>query len=238
MIRGAAIALAALCAVAAGSVSACRLALVLALDVSSSVDADEDRLQRLGLAAALLDPEVQQAFLGGGDPVAVAIYEWSGRYNQITIQPWRLIRSEADLLIVSNRIASSRRAHDDFPTAVGYALGHAASILRDGPDCLFQTIDLSGDGINNEGFGPDEAYAHFPLAGVTVNGLVIDADDYEDPDRLIGFYMDEVRQGPGSFVEVANGFEDFERAMRRKLLRELQSQMIGARPVGAGDGAG
>ncbi|MEL6103903.1 MAG: DUF1194 domain-containing protein, partial [Pseudomonadota bacterium] len=66
----------------------CRLALLLALDVSSSVDMVEDDLQRGGLAAALVAPEVRAAFLAGPDPVALAVFEWSGRYNQEIILDW------------------------------------------------------------------------------------------------------------------------------------------------------
>ncbi|MBO6855229.1 MAG: DUF1194 domain-containing protein, partial [Marivivens sp.] len=78
--------------------SACRLALVLALDVSSSVDAAEDRLQRNGLASALLAPEVQAAFFATPDPVALYAFEWSGRYDQSVLVSWQMIRTPGDLV--------------------------------------------------------------------------------------------------------------------------------------------
>ena len=212
-------------------VQACRLALVLAMDVSSSVDAAEDKLQRGGLASALIDPDVQAAFFAGPDPVALLIFEWSGRYNQRDLIDWTMIATPADLISVSEDIANSVRSHNDFPTAMGHALGHAARRLQDGPACLFQTIDMAGDGANNDGFGPAEAYATFPFSGVTVNGLVINAAEFEAETELIPFYRDTVIRGPGSFIEIANGFEDYADAMRRKLIRELSTQILGQLPT-------
>ncbi|MEL6838722.1 MAG: DUF1194 domain-containing protein [Pseudomonadota bacterium] len=214
------------CAIALPA-QACRLALVLAMDVSASVDAAEDKLQRGGLAAALLAPDVQAAFFASPDPVALLVFEWSGRYNQKDLTPWTMIETPADLLGVSQTIASSTRSHNDFPTAMGHALGHAAVRLNEGPDCLFKTIDVAGDGQNNDGFGPAEAYAAFPFSDVVVNGLVINAGEYEAEIHLIPFYRDQVIRGPGSFLEIANGFEDYENAMERKLIRELSSQIMG-----------
>lgn len=210
--------------------SACRLALVLAMDVSSSVDAAEDALQRQGLAQALMEPEVIAAFFASDDPVAVSVFEWSGRYNQAMLADWTLVQSPADLAALSARIAGSIRSHNDFPTAMGHALGHAAGLLQRGPDCLFQTIDIAGDGINNEGFGPTEAYNAFPFADVTVNGLVVNAADFEGEVGLISFFQNEVIRGPGAFIEIATSFDDYGRAMRRKLIRELGVQVLGGAP--------
>lgn len=205
----------------------CRLALLLAIDVSSSVDAAEDALQRNGLAAALIAPEVQEAFFAADLPVAIAAYEWSGRYNQELLLDWRLIDSRAALLEVAQTIGRSRRSHNDFPTAMGYALGYGAGVLGRAPDCLFFTLDIAGDGENNEGFPPSAAYAEFPFAGVTVNGLVVNAADYEAEINLIEYYRTDVLHGPGAFLEIAQGFEDYERAMRRKLERELSPRIMG-----------
>jgi len=205
----------------------CRLALLLAMDVSSSVDAREDALQRGGLAAALLAPEVRAAFFSADLPVALAVYEWSGRYNQEVLLDWLVIDSAAAIRSAAARIANSRRSHDEFPTAIGYALGYGAIMLEDGPDCLTRTIDMAGDGRNNEGFPPAAAYREFPFDGVTVNGLVIDAAEFESETELIPYYRDEVIRGPRAFLEVADGFEDYERAMRRKLERELRPPSVG-----------
>lgn len=221
----------------AGPADACRLALVLAIDVSSSVDAAEDTLQRGGLAAALIAPDVQEAFFASPDPVALTVFEWSGRYNQEDLTGWVLIETPADLLAVAETIATSKRSHNDFPTAMGHALGHAAIRFQNGPACLFRTIDMAGDGVNNDGFGPADAYNAFPFADVTVNGLVVNAAEFEAETDLIPFYRDQVIRGPGAFLEIANGFDDYETAMRRKLIRELSAQVIGqAAPKRDGNG--
>ncbi|SFO83800.1 DUF1194 domain-containing protein [Tranquillimonas alkanivorans] len=221
----------ALALVPAGAEAGCRLALLLALDVSSSVDADEDALQRSGLARALVAPEVRDAvFAVPGEPVALAVYEWSGRYQQDVLLDWTLLRAPADLEAASQAIAGSRRGHAEFPTALGYAVGYSARLFARAPECLFRTLDVSGDGVNNDGFPPRLAYENFPLEGVTVNGLPIGGHDPE----VFAFYGTEVLRGPGAFLEVAENFEDYERAMRRKLVREIGARVVGAAPADGG----
>lgn len=201
----------------------CRLALLLALDVSASVDANEYALQQSGLAAALISPQVRQGFFNGPGPVALAIYEWSGRFQQDTVLDWTLIETEADLVRAAEIVASTTRRTTDFPTAIGYAIGHAASMFARAPACLFQTLDISGDGQNNDGFPPASAYEHFPLDGVTVNGLAIGGAS-----RLIEeYYAAEIIRGPGAFVEYARNHDDFADAMQRKLERELRAMILG-----------
>lgn len=208
--------------------AACRLALVLAIDVSSSVDATEDRLQRQGLANALIAPDVVSAFFTSPAPVALLIFEWSGRYKQTDVVNWTIIDGPAALQAASTRLSQSTRSEHEFPTAMGYALGYAATKLTHAPRCMAQTIDLAGDGLNNDGFGPAQAYAAFPFDGVTVNGLVVAPSTATEAQDLISFYETDVIRGPASFVEVADGFQDYEAAMRRKLLRELSAYAIGA----------
>ncbi len=216
----------------------CRLALVLAMDVSSSVDAAEDTLQRRGLAAALVAPEVVEAFFAAPLPVALAVFEWSGRYNQHLLIDWRLIDSRSALRDVAATIGASKRSHNEFPTAMGYALGYGAGLIDRGPACLFKTLDMAGDGENNEGFPPEAAYAEFPFADITVNGLVVNAADYEAEIDLIEYYRREVLHGPGAFLEIAQGFDDYARAMRRKLERELRPRIMGATAPAAPGGPG
>ncbi|MEY1556190.1 DUF1194 domain-containing protein [Yoonia sp. R2331] len=227
---------AALLALWPGGAEACRLALILAMDVSSSVNAKEDALQRGGLAAALVAPDVQAAFFASADPVALAVFEWSGRYNQEDLLGWTLIETPEDLAAAAARIAGSSRSHNDFPTAMGHALGHAAVRLDAAPDgCQSRTVDLAGDGENNDGFGPAEAYAAFDFDGVTVNGLVVNAGEYEAEVNLIAYYRAQVLRGPGAFLEIANGFENYASAMERKLIRELSAMVLGGAPrVGSG----
>ena len=210
-----------------GEAAACRLALLLAIDISSSVDMAEDRLQRSGLASALIAPEVQAAFFSDPRPVALAAFEWSGRWRQKTILDWREVRGPADLVEAAEEVAASVRSETRFPTALGYALGHAASVLSDAPVCDRQVIDVSGDGENNEGFPPELAYRNFPFAGVTVNALAIGGS--VNVDEMVEYYRREVIRGPGAFVEAADGYEDFERAIRKKLEREVAAIVVGAR---------
>ena len=209
---------------AAPAAAECRLALLLGLDISSSVDAEEDALQRQGLSAALRAPEVAAAALAiPGSPVALAVFEWSGRWQQELILDWTLLNSPADLARASDAISASSRSYADFPTAAGYALGHASTLMARSPDCLFRTLDMSGDGVNNEGFPPALAYENFAFDEITVNGLPITGHDAS----VVTFYEREVLHGPGAFMEIADGFEDFERAMRRKLEREMGVRTLG-----------
>ena len=208
----------------------CRLALVLALDVSSSVDAAEDTLQRGGVVAALTAPEVVEAFFATDQPVALAVYEWSGRYNQEMVLDWTLIDNPLALVQAAEVVANSKRSHNDFPTAMGYALGFGAGLFARAPRCAQHTLDMAGDGQNNEGFGPKAAYREFGFGNITVNGLVVNGADFEGEVGLIAYYRGEVLHGPGAFLEIANGFDDYERAMRRKLERELSPPVIGALP--------
>ncbi|MEH6520987.1 DUF1194 domain-containing protein [Sulfitobacter sp.] len=211
----------------------CRLALALAIDVSSSVDAVEDTLQRSGVVAALTAPEVQAAFFATDLPVALAVYEWSGRYNQEILLDWIMIDSPGALVRAAEVVAGSKRSHNDFPTAMGYALGFGAQLLERSPTCLHKTLDMAGDGQSNEGFPPAAAYREFAFQDVTVNGLVVNGADFEGEVGLIAFYRGEVLHGPGAFLIVANGFDDYEDAMRRKLERELAPPAIGSlNPIG------
>ncbi|WP_422064127.1 DUF1194 domain-containing protein [Shimia sp.] len=213
--------------------SDCRIALLLALDVSSSVDAEEDLLQRQGLAAALTAPEVQAAFLDAPQTVALAVYEWSGREKQNTLLDWTLIDSPRVLMESAAKLGLSNRQTTEFPTALGHAVGHAAKLFAAAPDCDTKVLDVSGDGMNNDGFTPKQAYGAFPLDGVIVNGLAIEtfgvkaANLNAIPGDMTSYYRDELIKGPNAFVETATGFADFEDAMRRKLSRELSVTVLG-----------
>ena len=229
MIRAALLALA-LTAAPLAAQEPCRLALQLGFDISASVDPAEYALQSAGIAAALLAPEITAAFLDGPGPVAVSIFEWSGRFQQQIITDWVLVRSAADLVAMAEAVLAHPRSAQDSPTAIGYALAFAATRFEAAPDCLFQTIDISGDGANNDGFPPGAAYAHFDFAGVTVNGLAIGgaANDIAE------YFAQNLVHGPGAFVEYAASYADFAQSFRRKLERELQVMILGglALPTG------
>ena len=193
------------------------------MDVSASVDAQEYLLQQNGLIAALLSDEVQAGFLEGPGPVAFSVYEWSGRFQQDVLVPWTMVTSEADLVTIAEQISQGSRRSTDFPTALGYALGFAADMFAQAPQCLFNTLDVSGDGQNNDGFAPSSAYSHFPLDGITVNGLAIGGAQRE----IAEYYEQEIIRGPGAFVEFASNHDDFAEAMQRKLERELRVMILG-----------
>lgn len=196
---------------------ACSLALVIAMDGSSSVDPREHTQQLQGLADALRHPDVVDAIAAVGG-IWFSSFEWSGRYQQRTQVGWRFLKAQKDIEAAAAQLAGSGRGFNEFPTALGYALGYAAVQLQKVPEpCERKVIDVAGDGINNEGFGPASAYRAFPFENVTVNGLAIEG---ARPDPAT-YYRDKVIYGPGAFVEVAKGFDDYANAMKRKLLREI-----------------
>ena len=214
---------------AAPAQATCRQALALGLDVSGSVDPWEYRLQTGGLARALLHPDVRAAFLAMPQaPVSIAVYEWSGRSAQRMVLPWTAIDSDATLAAVAGKLRATRRANMNLGTALGEAKAYGLALLDQQPGCWRHTLDLSGDGKSNNGPLPEEIT---PRRGVTVNGLVIGEE--ESPIRigpglgeLVTYYDRFVIAGPDAFVESALGFEAFEQAMTRKLLRELATMVV------------
>lgn len=201
----------------------CRLALTLAIDVSSSVDEDEYALQKNGLAAALDASEVRDAILfGGRGYVALSVYEWSGFGQQVLQLDWQTLRSHDDIDRAAVAISEMERSHDDFPTSIGPALGFGVQLLSRASFCERKVIDVSGDGVNNDRYGPREAYRHFNVAGVTVNGLVVLGDD----PGVAEYYLTEVLHGSQAFMITALGYEDFRAAMTRKLYREVSDLVV------------
>jgi Ca-activated chloride channel homolog len=196
---------------------ACDIALVLAVDVSGSVDAFEYQLQAEGLAFALRDPEVAEALVR--TRAALAVVQWSGAGQQSLSIPWTRIEEPAQVARLAGRIGAMPRAHAGGNTAVGQALDFAAALF--GPpvrDCARWVIDVSGDGDENEGFTIGQARRRAITRGITVNGLAIEG--FGTAQSITNFYRAWVIT-PGGFVETAQGHADFARAMRRKLLREL-----------------
>jgi len=215
--------------------AACRQALALGLDVSGSVDAAEYRLQLDGLATALNSPKVQDALFSQPDaPVEVLVYEWSGPSDQTVIIPWTSIATPGDLARVTLTLRSHSRDAAAPTTAIGSAMLAGFAFLQDRPACWKRTLDLSGDGQTNTGPRPQDIGDSRTPTGVVVNGLVVGSgnlrggdDRFADIKELSSYYQSYVIRGPGSFVEVALGFEDYAAAMERKLLRELASLVIG-----------
>jgi hypothetical protein len=222
--RRALVALAAgLAALAAPSAAAaCALALVLAVDVSGSVNEAEFALQAGGLADAFDDPAVREAVEGLNGGMVAALTHWSGSSRQRQMTEWRHLTDAASLRAYAEELRTIPRAWRNFSTATGDALSHAGLMLNATPlDCARRVIDVSGDGVSNEGRPPILVRDALVAAGVTINGLVIQGAD-PDPVR---HYETNVIGGPGAFVEIAADFTDFPRAIRRKLLREILQPM-------------
>jgi len=220
---------------ALGAEGPCRQALVLGLDVSGSVDGAEYRLQIDGVAAALAAPEVAEVLLAGPGHVRLAVFEWSGPAAQRVLLPWTEVGDAAALAQVVAVLHGRERERAEPSTALGAAMLTGARMLRAQEGACWQlTLDLSGDGTSNTGPRPGEIGPGDLPGGMVINALVIGAEgDAAGPRRLVeigelvAYYRAEVLRGPGAFVEVALGFEAFEAAMRRKLVRELRPLAVG-----------
>lgn len=219
--------------------AACRQALALGLDVSGSVDAREFRLQLDGLANALEAPPVVERLLAMPTaPVRLAAFDWSSPERQRVILSWRSVRTFSDITAIASRLRRTARAVEvgananSTATAIGTAMLYGVTMLELQQECWKLTLDLSGDGKNNTGLPPQEAFIPNRF---TINGLVIGSDNPATGDtrqveigELSSYYKAFVIRGPNAFVETALGYEDFERAMTRKLIRELEGLVIGA----------
>lgn len=215
--------LAALTLAAAPAGAECRLALALAMDVSRSIDATDFVIQTEGLAMALADPEVARAILGRDGTVALAVYQWSGVGHQELIQDWTLIEGPEALDRVIWAVRRAQRPGVPRLTALGEALRYGVELLDRAPPCTRQVLDMAGDGQGNEGVPVSAVRAGLDFDRLTVNGLAIG----EHEQGLVRYFQTQVIGGPGAFVEVAPRQADFPQAMRRKLLRELESPQVG-----------
>lgn len=211
---------------------ACELALVLAIDISGSVDTQEYRIQMDGLAAALNDPTVQDALVDS--KAQIAVLHWTGASRQVLISNWRQMSQRSDVIEISQVVSDAPREYRHFSTAIGDALIVAADLLGQvGGACERKVIDVSGDGPSNEGADVSVVRDSLVRGGVQINGLAIETTD----DTLTDYYRKNVIGGPGAFVLTAKTFEDYPRAIRRKLLREITKPVVEA-PQPKGRGAG
>lgn len=203
---------------------ACGVALVLAIDVSSSVDDEEYALQTQGLADAFRAPEVIDAVIGAGGVMTTVVY-WSGYTHQEVRVPWTPVRTPDDMELMARRLERIHRRYRAFSTALGKALELVEEIwTAETALCGRRVLDVSGDGVNNSGPPTEPMRDRLVARGVMINGLVIKGAD-PDPEP---FYRAHVVGGAGAFVEIAEGFSDYARAIRRKLFREI------ATPLAAG----
>ncbi len=216
--------------------SACRQALAIGLDISGSVDAREYRLQLDGLAGAILEREVQDAFFAMPQAhVRLFVYEWGGQLSQRVLVRWTEVISPDDLIGIADALRSTSRQPLEPNTALGRAMSFGATALKSQTDCWRQTMDLSGDGESNAGPAPGDVRTLPAFADITINALVIGADAVPFSDEinseingLVRYFQIEVIRGPDAFVQSAVEFSEFQDAMTKKLLKELQTRAVGS----------
>lgn len=211
--------LALIIALSPATARACDLALVLAVDVSGSVDSHEFRIQMDGLATALNDAVVQDALVDA--EAQVTLVQWTGTSRQRQTIEWTAMTSIASVELLAARVANDQRIWRNFSTAVGEALEISADLFGSVSNCRRKVIDVSGDGVSNEGVAPLEVHDRLRAAGIVVNALAIETDDTD----LTGYFYENVIVGEGAFVITANGFEDYPEQIRRKLQRETTRQV-------------
>ncbi|MBV2360915.1 DUF1194 domain-containing protein [Thalassococcus sp. CAU 1522] len=197
---------------------ACQTALLLAMDVSNSVDPAEYRLQVDGLAAALRDGEIAEILVR--DRVAVAVMQWSGVDRQQLTIPWIRMAAPSQPAALANRVETMERAYVLSDTAPAEALLAAIAQFETVQDCARKVIDVSGDGTPNAGSDVGRARTRAQLAGITVNGLAIEHIGI----AITNFYRRQLITRDG-FVETAQGHRDYARAIRVKMLREISRIM-------------
>src|ERR1700678_160523 len=206
------------------------LLLVLAVDVSRSIDAAKFQLQREGYAAAVADPHVLDAIKSGRTGrVGLTLVEWSGVGAQKVVVDWSTIEDANSAKGFGDRLLEAPRSFADRTSisgAIEFAMGQFARAPYDAPR---RTVDISGDGTNNAGRDVvsvrDEALAK----GITINGLVIlsdtplawNPDHTNPPGGLDNYYRNNVVGGPGAFVQVAQDFNSFGRAIVKKMIAEV-----------------
>lgn len=199
------------------------LELVIAVDVSGSVDSEEYTLQMGGIAAAFREPQMFDAIRASTpNGIAVTVVLWSSSDEQNAVVGWRRVANPDQAVDFAAAVDGARRSSSG-NTAIGSAISHATGLfLGNGFDGSRRVIDVSGDGISND--GPDIAPARDrALArGITINGLVI----VEGNLVANRFYREQVVGGVGAFVVSARGFADFAEAFLRKLLREIRGPAI------------
>lgn len=194
--------------------------LVLALDSSASVDAREFQLQNEGIALAFRDPEVLQA-VDNLKPfgAAIAIIQWGGPGETQVVLPFTHIENARDAKAFGFRMSLVRRWMRASVTSLAAGITDSAALLEANAfDGQRKVIDVSGDGPDNSGDDLEGARKKALASGITINGLSIEAEEA----GLHAYYRDHVIIGADSFAEPAQGFEDFARAMKEKLLRELR----------------
>lgn len=193
-------------------------ALVLALDVSLSVDEREYELQRDGIAAAFESPALMAAVAGGKNhAIDVLVLEWSDPEIQVVTVDWTRVSDTASANAFAAKVRSARRSSQGL-TAIGNGLMAAGAAFERLPDeAARRVIDVSGDGMANIGVPCPEARDALLAKGVTINGLVM----LNDEPWVDGYYSENVVGGPGAFLMQVADYREFAAAIREKLLSEI-----------------
>jgi Protein of unknown function (DUF1194) len=198
---------------------AANLELVLALDCSASVDDEEFALQIAGIAAAFQDRRIQQA-VENLKPfgVAITVVQWGADGETRTVVPFALLQSARDAKAFGFRAGLIPRWLRASETSIASAIGDSLAAIEDNEfEGQRKVIDVSGDGQHNGSADLEAARLAAKQAGITVNGLAIETDD----GKLTSYFEHDVIVGADAFVETARDYDDFARAIREKLLREL-----------------
>jgi hypothetical protein len=200
------------------------LALVLAVDASSSVDRAEFDLMIGGYAAAFRETEIARALLSGpSGAAAIAMLIWSGQGAQEIAIPWRLVTAPEDVAALAEAIEVLPRLVPPGATALGEGMAAALALFAHGPaEARRMVLDVSGDGAHNQGRPPGPIRDIGVQAGITINALAV---LNEEPD-LMAHYAAEVIGGPGAFVMDCPDYESFAEAIREKLRREIAGVFI------------
>lgn len=206
------------------------LLLVLASDVSRSVDTRKFQLQREGYAAALSNPRVVEAIRSGPNGrIAICFVEWSGATSQKLVIDWTIVSDAASARKIGDQMLELPRSFAD-RTSISAGLEFAMSLLEHAPfQAVRRTIDVSGDGTNNSGRDIAMVRDEVLAKGVTINGLVILSDTplpwnpehTNPPGGLDEYYRRNVTGGPGSFVMVADNHNSFGQAIVKKMIAEI-----------------
>jgi hypothetical protein len=214
---------------AAASATAVDLELVLAVDVSRSIDVDEFDLQRQGYARAIVNPSVLNAIKSGAiGAIAVAYVEWSGADQQKTVVDWTLIRDAASAQGFAAAILAAPRSFAAY-TSISGAIDYSIRLFEtEHFETQRQVIDVSGDGSNNSGRPVTQARDAAIEGGITINGLTIINDrpnPFSRPEpKLDDYYRENVIGGAGAFVLIAADFSSFAEAILSKLIKEVANR--------------
>ncbi len=207
------------------------LHLVLAFDVSASVNDVEFDLQRTGTANALRAPEVMTAIEQTSGGVAIAIVQWSSVTLQTLGLDWVILHSEADAAAYADTVDAMPRRISGGGTMIHSGLDYASRLMDDAPGyARRRVIDLSGNGRTDD---PDkllEVRAWLASRGIVINALAIE----EHHDDLTSYFHQYLISGPGAFVVTAAEFENFHEAMQIKLLREISGSIFSKNSPQAG----